>query len=122
MSARPYRVDCETCQECIPTIGRTCSDCTAAAAKSRGEPVISCVRFYPNGHSKAEYRVPADLQTWIEYNCRFRPGTSLFVEGQCRNNGAGFTKSDCEEIERCLVSGRPWRPSDPGPSSVIEAP
>ena len=112
MTVRPFRVGCETCHECIPAAGRACSDCTAEAAKTRGEPVISCVRFYANGHSKTEDRVPADLQTWLDYSLRFRPGTSLFVEGKCRGNGAGFTQAECEEIERCLTSGRRWRPKD----------
>lgn len=117
MTARPFRAGCETCQESIPAAGRACSDCTAEAAKARGAPVISCVRFYSNGHSKTEDRVPADLQTWLDYNRRFRPGTSLFVEGKCRSNGARFTQAECQEIERCLASGRRWRSKDASSST-----
>jgi hypothetical protein len=95
----------------LPALGRACADCTADAAKARGEPVIACVRFYPNGEYRLEDRVPDDLQTWLDYNTRFRPGNSLFVEAKCRNIGIGFTRTDCDDIERCLASGRRWRPS-----------
>lgn len=110
--ARPFRFGCETCLESIPAAGRACLDCTADAAKARGEPVIPCVRYYPNGEFRHEDRVPSDLQTWIDYNARFRPGNSLFVEGKCRNVGIGFNQYDCDEIERCLASGRRWRPKE----------
>jgi hypothetical protein len=111
MSARPFHLGCKTCQDSLPSLGRSCADCTAGAAKARGEPVIACVRFYPNGDYRLEDRVPGDVQSWLDHNARFRPGNSLFVSAECRNVGIGFSQADCDAIERCLASGRRWKPS-----------
>ncbi len=104
------RLGCEVCEESLAALGRRCADHVAAEAEARGERTASCVRFYPNGEFRREPRVPADLETWLEYNRTFRPGNSLFVEGRCAQRGAGFTDEDCSDIERALATGTPWTP------------
>lgn len=63
-----------------------------------------CVRVYPNGEAKHTVRDEAGLESWLDYNRRFR-GNALFVDGKLAGPGdhGGLDRDLIEHVESVLT-------------------
>jgi hypothetical protein len=69
--------------------------------------VYWCVRVYPNGEAKETVRDQAGLESWSDYNRRFR-GNALFVNGELLDRGT-LPQDVCEKISALLLAELPSR-------------
>jgi hypothetical protein len=67
-----------------------------------------CVRYSRDGGRVVESRDSDVVGLWEKFNRDFRPDSALFVNGQCRHQGA-FTKDQCNKLESDL-RGEPVNP------------
>lgn len=56
-----------------------------------------CVRIGSDGSQSVDVREPDVVRQWVRFNQDFRPGTALFVDGDCVDRGSR-TKEDCDQI------------------------
>lgn len=58
------------------------------------------LRIYPNGDYVMNLVDPDHLYTHIAYNKSYRPGTSLFVDGELLKSGIGVTQEQEKYVLR----------------------
>lgn len=56
-----------------------------------------CVRIGSDGSQSVDVREPDVVRQWVRFNQDFRPGTALFVDGDCVEQGRR-TKEDCDRL------------------------
>jgi hypothetical protein len=71
---------------------------TEATTELFGADKLKCVRYSRDGGRVVESRDLDLVRLWEKFNRDFRPDSALFVNGQCRHQGA-FTKEQCSKLE-----------------------
>lgn len=71
---------------------------------SRPWQQLPCIRLCPDGVLTVDFRFPAEVEFWLEFNQRHRPDCALIVRDEIRSIG-GFASS--EEIAAELLKRKP---------------
>lgn len=65
--------------------------------------MAECIRLYSDGtHITNVRETKEEVESWLEYNKKYRFGTALFVDGKCVEKGVYLSKERCDAFEKEL--------------------